>query len=67
MTIPAAIAGWPIVTVPIGLVHGLPVGLALIARSGEERTLLAAAAQVELAVSAHSPLPQPLWRRPECC
>jgi amidase len=64
VTTPAAIAGWPIITVPIGLVHGLPVGLALIARPGEEWTLLAAAAQVELVVAATDPLPRPLWRRP---
>ena len=65
VTTPAAIAGWPIITVPIGLVHGLPVGLALIARPGEEWTLLAAATQVELVVSATAPLPRPLWHRPE--
>jgi len=65
-TTPAAIAGWPIISVPIGLVHGLPVGLALIARPGEEWTLLAAAAQVELVVSATAPLPRPRWRPPEC-
>ena len=34
VTTPAAIAGWPIMTVPAGLVHGLPVGLALVARPG---------------------------------
>jgi amidase len=64
VTTPAAIAGWPIITVPIGLVHGLPVGLALVARPGDEWTLLAAAAQVELVVAATQPLPRPLWRRP---
>ena len=65
VTTPAAIAGWPIISVPIGLVHGLPVGLALIAHPGEEWTLLAAAARVELVVSATASLPRPLWRRPE--
>jgi len=61
---PAAIAGWPIMSVPVGLVHGLPVGLALIARPHEEWTLLAAAARVEAVVAATDPLPRPHWRPP---
>jgi amidase len=64
VTTPAAIAGWPIMTVPIGLIHGLPVGLAMIARPGEEWTLLDAAARVERVVAATDPLPRPLWLRP---
>ena len=40
VTTPAAVAGWPIMSVPVGLLHGLPVGMALIARPGEEHTLL---------------------------
>ena len=65
VTTPAAIAGWPIMSVPIGLVHGLPVGLALIGRPGEEWTLLDAAARVERVVGDTDPLPRPSWRRPE--
>lgn len=64
LTTPAAIAGWPIMSVPVGLVHGLPVGLALVARPGEEWTLLAAAALVEAVVADTDPLPRPQWRRP---
>ena len=64
VTTPAAIAGWPIITVPIGLVRGLPVGLAMIARPGEEWNLLAAAARVEIVVSATGPLPRPTWHPP---
>jgi amidase len=64
MTTPAAIAGWPIMSVPIGLLHGLPVGLALVARPGGERVLLAAAARVESVVAAAGPLPRPRWRAP---
>ncbi len=64
ITTPAAIAGWPIVSVPVGLVHGLPVGMAMIGRPGEEWTLLAAASRVEAVVAATAPLPRPGWRAP---
>ncbi len=64
ITTPAAIAGWPVMSVPVGLVHGLPVGLALLARPGEEWTLLTAASRVESVVAATDPLPRPLWRPP---
>ena len=47
VTRPAAIAGWPIACVPMGLVEGLPVGLAIIARAGAEATLVRAAATIE--------------------
>ena len=65
VTTPAAIAGWPIMSVPVGLVHGLPVGLALIARPDREWTLLDAAARVERVVGATDPLPRPSWRQPD--
>jgi amidase len=42
-----SIAGWPIATVPMGLVDGLPVGLSLVGRPGTEAVLLAAAAGME--------------------
>ncbi len=59
VTTPAAIAGWPIMSVPVGLVHGLPVGLALIARPGEEWTLLAAGAGSRPWWRRTGPLPRP--------
>ena len=42
-----AIAGWPIATVPMGLVSGLPVGVGLVGRPGSEADLLALGAAVE--------------------
>src|ERR1019366_2901169 len=43
----SAIAGWPIATVPMGLVDGLPVGLSLVGSPGTEAVLLAAAGGLE--------------------
>jgi amidase len=42
-----AIAGWPIATVPMGVIDGLPVGLSIVARPGAETTMLAVAAGFE--------------------
>jgi len=39
-TSPAAVAGYPHVTVPMGFVHGLPVGLSFVGRAWSEPTLL---------------------------
>ncbi len=49
-TTPAAIAGWPIASVPIGFVHGLPIGAALTARPDAEWTILEVAATLEAVV-----------------
>ncbi len=65
VTTPAAIAGWPVMSVPIGLVHGLPIGLALLARPGAEGSLLAAARRVEAVASASGPPPRPTWAPPD--
>ena len=61
-TTPAAIAGWPIMSVPIGVVGGLPVGAALIARPGQEAVLLEAARRVEACTAELGPLPPVAWR-----
>ena len=50
-TTPAAIAGWPIASVPIGFVHGLPIGAAIIGRPNAEWQILEVAAQLEAGVS----------------
>jgi amidase len=42
-----AIAGWPIATLPMGTIHGLPVGLSIVGRPGSEATMLAVAAGFE--------------------
>lgn len=46
----AAILGLPIVTVPVGLVDGLPVAVSLVGRAGAEAPLIAIAAEVEAVV-----------------
>lgn len=47
--------GWPAMAVPIGLVEGLPVAVQLIARAGEERSLLAAARRLRAAFTVPPP------------
>ncbi len=43
-----AIAGYPIISVPIGFVHGLPVGLAISGPAGSEALLLRVARTLEV-------------------
>jgi amidase len=57
ITMPAAIAGWPIATAPMGLVEGLPVGLGALGRPGSEAQLLAVCRAVERPA-------RPAWREP---
>ena len=47
ITTAPSILGWPIATVPMGVVDALPVGLSLVGRPGSEATLLAVAAAFE--------------------
>jgi amidase len=47
VTSPAAIGGLPILTIPMGLVGGLPVGLALVGAKNSEALLIAVARTIE--------------------
>jgi amidase len=63
-TMAPAIAGWPIMCLPMGLVQELPVGLAIIGRPQSEWTIIEAARRIEAVVAAHSALPLPFWKLP---
>jgi amidase len=53
-----AIAGWPILTLPIGLVDGLPVGLSIVGPEHGEDSLLAIGAAIEGAIGWSGQPPQ---------
>ena len=54
-TQPAAVAGYPHITVPMGLVQGLPVGLSFVGRAWSEPTLLKLAYSYEQASKMRRP------------
>ncbi|NVK86880.1 MAG: amidase [Gammaproteobacteria bacterium] len=43
----SAVAGYPHITIPLGKVHGLPIGLSIMGRKGDERRLIALAYSLE--------------------
>jgi amidase len=63
-TMAPAIAGWPILCLPMGLVQELPVGLAVIGRARAEWTILHAAQRIEDVIAERGPLARPSWRYP---
>jgi amidase len=52
---PAAVAGYPNITVPMGFVHGLPVGISFFGRAWSEPTLLKLAYAFEQATKHRRP------------
>jgi len=54
-TTPAAVAGYPSITVPAGLVHGLPVGISFFGPAWSEAKLLRIAYAFEQATKARRP------------
>jgi amidase len=62
---PPAILGWPILTVPMGIVDGLPVGFSIVGQANTEPLLLAVGHALEQALGlAGSPALRPAWRAP---
>lgn len=64
VTTPPAIAGWPILSLPMGVIDALPTSLAIIGRPGSEWVVLDVAHRLEAVIRANSPLPQPYWTPP---
>jgi amidase len=59
-----AIAGWPILSMPMGLIGGLPVGLAIVGRAQSEWTILEGARRIEHVLKERGANPTPQWTRP---
>ncbi len=57
-TIPASLAGLPCLSMPIGLVNNLPVGLQLISNNLQESTILNIAHQYQQATDWHLQTPE---------
>jgi amidase len=54
---PSAIAGYPHLTVPMGAIHGLPVGLSIMGAKWDDHAVLKAGAAYEKARTAKLPAP----------
>ena len=54
----AAVAGYPHLTVPMGHIEGLPVGLSFIGRQWDDHAILKAGAAYERARTAEIPEPR---------
>ena len=62
---PPAILGWPILTLPMGTVDGLPVGFSIVGQAHSEPLLIAIGHALELALGlAGTAALMPAWRAP---
>lgn len=62
---PPAILGWPILTVPMGTVDGLPVGFSITGPGGSEPALIAVGRALEVALGlVGTEALRPAWRPP---
>jgi len=52
---PAALAGYPMLTVPMGFIHGLPIGISFFGRAWSEPTLIRLAYALEQAMKSRRP------------
>ena len=65
VTSPAAVAGYPLLSLPMGLVHGLPVGLTIVGPAYAEAAMLGVAAEIERVLGVASRADwAPGWRKP---
>ena len=64
VTSPAAVAGYPLLSLPMGAVQGLPVGLTIVGPAASEAVMLGAAAAIERELEVTGPGWRPAWRRP---
>jgi len=51
MTVPASLAGLPAISIPLGLVEGLPVGMQILAKQGAEQVLFGIAKAAESSIN----------------
>lgn len=65
VTMAAAIAGWPIANVPLGVIDGLPVGLAIVGRANQDWLVLAAAHRIETVIASWRPIGRAPFRAPQ--
>jgi amidase len=64
VTTASAITGWPIMSLPMGLIQDLPVGLAIVGAAHSEWLMIDVARRIENIVNKRAPLPEPLWKAP---
>ena len=53
LTVPFSLTGSPVISLPVGLQNGLPVGMQLVGKRWQEERLLTAAMQVEAVIQGY--------------